>query len=69
MRALLTLFDFAWEYGEETREKWSSSVQRLSAIIEQNPGLQNEIEEIMKRHVGGDSGEPSSPGRSSEEII
>jgi hypothetical protein len=69
MRALSALFDFAWEYGEETRERWSSSVQRLSEIIEQNPGLQEEIEEIMRRHTGGDAGEPRSPGRSNEEII
>jgi hypothetical protein len=69
MRALSAMFDFAWEYGEETRERWSSSVQRLSEIIEKNPGLQGEIEEIMRRHTGGDAGEPRSQGRSSEEII
>jgi len=55
MRAMSAMFDFAWEYGEETRERWSSSVQRLSEIIAKNPGLQEEIEEIMKRHTGGNT--------------
>jgi hypothetical protein len=44
------LFDFAYGWDAASEELWRNNIERLSAIIEENPGMQGEIEEIVKRH-------------------
>jgi len=58
IRSLMELFDFAWEWDSTSENMWRSNVAKLNEIIEENPGMQKEIEEIVKRHsasVGGDA--------------
>lgn len=47
------LFDFAYGWDTASEELWRNNIERLSAIIEENPGMQGEIEEIVKRHSNG----------------
>lgn len=48
--SLSELFDFAYGWDSASEEMWRSNIERLSAIIEENPGMQGEIEDIVKRH-------------------
>ena len=47
------LFDFSWAWDTTSEEMWRSNVAKLNEIIEENPGMQAEIEMIVKRHSGG----------------
>jgi hypothetical protein len=31
---------------------WRSNIAKLNEVIEENPGMQGEIEEIVKKHSG-----------------
>jgi len=53
VHSLLELFDFTWAWDEESSRRWRSSVEKLNEIIEANPGMQREIEDLVKRHTGG----------------
>ena len=55
IRSLTELFDFAWAWDSASEEMWRSNVAKLNEIIEKNPGMQEEIEAIVKRHSGGSS--------------
>jgi hypothetical protein len=58
IHSLMELFDFAWEWDSASENMWRSNVAKLNEIIEKNPGMQKEIEGIVKRHsasVGGDA--------------
>jgi hypothetical protein len=48
--SLMGLFDFSWGWDTKAEERWSSSLAKIDEIIESNPGMQSEIEEIVKRH-------------------
>ncbi len=50
IRSLMGLFDFNWSWDKEAEERWRSSLAKLDEIIEANPGMQCEIDEIVKRH-------------------
>jgi hypothetical protein len=56
IRSLMELFDFAWGWDPTSEEMWRSNVAKLNEIIEENPGMQAEIEEIVKRHSAGGGG-------------
>ena len=53
IRSLTELFDFAWSWDKASEEMWRSNIAKLNEIIEENPGMQAEIEAIVKRHSGG----------------
>jgi hypothetical protein len=53
IRSLTELFDFAWAWDVASEKMWRSNVAKLNEIIEENPGMQAEIETIVKRHSGG----------------
>jgi len=53
IRSLMGLFDFAWGWDAASEALWRSNVERLSKVIEENPGMQGEIEDIVKRHRRG----------------
>jgi hypothetical protein len=46
----MDLFNFTWGWDKESEAMWRSNVTRLNEVIETNPGMQREIEEIVKRH-------------------
>ena len=50
IRSLMDLFNFTWGWDKESEAMWRSNVTRLNEVIETNPGMQREIEEIVKRH-------------------
>jgi hypothetical protein len=50
IRSLMNLFNFTWGWDKESEAMWRSNVTRLNEVIETNPGMQREIEEIVKRH-------------------
>lgn len=47
---LMDLFDFAWGWDSASEEIWRSNIEKLSAVIEANPGMQGEIEDIVKKY-------------------
>ena len=53
---LMDLFDFTWGWDSASEEMWRSNVEKLSAVIEANPGMQAEIEDIVKRYSGKKQG-------------
>jgi len=53
IRSLLGLFDFSWGWDDVTEKRWRSSLAKLDEIIEANPGMHSEIDEIVKRHIAG----------------
>jgi hypothetical protein len=53
IHSLTELFDFAWAWDAASEEMWRSNVAKLNEIIKENPGMQAEIEAIVKRHSGG----------------
>ena len=52
IRSLMELFDFAWGWDSASEEMWRSNIAKLNEVIEENPGMQSEIEEIVKKHSG-----------------
>jgi hypothetical protein len=58
IRSLKDLFDFAWTWDSASEEMWRSNVAKLNEIIEVNPGMQAEIEAIVKRHSSSGSSPP-----------
>ena len=59
IRNLMELFDFAWGWDSTSEGMWKSNVAKLNEIIEENPRMQAEIEEIVKKHSAGGSLPPS----------
>jgi hypothetical protein len=53
IKSLMELFDFAYGWDAASESLWRSNVERLGEIIEANPGMQAEIDEIVKRHGSG----------------
>jgi hypothetical protein len=52
IRTLMELFDFAWGWDSVSEAMWRSNIEKLDEVIKANPGMQGEIEEIVKRHTG-----------------
>jgi len=50
IHSLMGLFDFAWGWDSASEEMWRSNIEKLSAVIEANPEMQGEIEDIVKRY-------------------
>ena len=58
IHSLKELFDFAWVWDSASEEMWRSNIAKLNEIIKENPGMQAEIEAIVKRHSSGGSPPP-----------
>lgn len=56
IHSLMDLFNFAWGWDAASEEMWRSNIEKLGDVIEANPGMQGEIEEIVKRHTGKNPG-------------
>jgi hypothetical protein len=52
IHSLMELFEFAWGWDAASEEMWRSNVEKLRSVIEANPGMQAEIEDIVKRYSG-----------------
>jgi hypothetical protein len=50
IHSLMDLFDFAWGWDQESEARWRTNISRLNEVIETNPGMQAEIEDLVKRH-------------------
>jgi len=50
--SLLELFDLTWGWDEASSQSWRNSVKKLNEIIEANPGMQREIEDLVKKYIG-----------------
>ena len=48
----MELFDFAWGWDSVSEAMWRSNIEKLDEVIKANPGMQAEIEEIVKKHTG-----------------
>ncbi len=53
VKSLVELFDFAYGWDRESETRWRNNIARLNEVIEANPSMQSEIEEIIKRHQRG----------------
>ncbi|MFP3951498.1 MAG: hypothetical protein ACLFVP_05105 [Candidatus Bathyarchaeia archaeon] len=51
IESLTSLLEFQWNYDDETREEIKRSINDLAKIIEENPEIQREVEDIIKRHM------------------
>lgn len=51
IESLTKLLEFQWKYDDETKEEIKGSINDLAEIIEENPEIQREVEEIVKRHM------------------
>ncbi|MBD3172980.1 hypothetical protein GF326_10960 [Candidatus Bathyarchaeota archaeon] len=54
VESLINSLAFHWSYNEETQEDVKNSINDLIMIMEENPGIQRKVEEIMKKHIRGD---------------
>ncbi len=52
IRSLMELFDFAYGWNAASESLWRRNAERLGEVIEANPGMQGEIDEIVRRHRG-----------------
>jgi len=52
IRSLMELFEFAWCWDAASEERWRSNIAKLNEVISANPGMQYEIDEIVKKHTG-----------------
>jgi len=52
LRSMMELFEFAWSWDTTSEEMWRNNIAKLNEVISANPGMQDEIEEIVKRHTG-----------------
>jgi hypothetical protein len=61
IQSLMELFDFAWAWDPASKHMWRGNVTKLNQIIEENPNMQLEIEEIVRRHSPySEKGKPAS---------
>jgi hypothetical protein len=61
IQSLMELFDFAWAWNPASEHMWRGNVTKLNQIIEENPNMQLEIEEIVRRHSPyTEKGKPAS---------
>ncbi len=59
VKSLAELFDFAYGWDRVSETRWRDNITRLNEVIEANPGMQSEIEEIVRRHQRKGSPETS----------
>jgi len=46
------LFSFHWDFEEETRRKWTDYLTILDRVVQENPSISSEIQEVLKKHAG-----------------
>jgi hypothetical protein len=52
IHSIMDLFEFAWNWDTASEEMWRNNIAKLNEVISANPGMQGEIEEIVKKHTG-----------------
>jgi hypothetical protein len=49
IRSMMDLFEFVWSWDAASEELWRNNIAKLNEVISANPGMQSEIEELVKK--------------------